>query len=403
MFNSLPLRLTVLSNSLVFSTAVPIFGSYRALKQNDVTLIRTWLIYWVVISLQFNLESYFGLLLSILPFFQLFRFGFILWLVLPQTQGASLMYTTYIEPFLDTHDQEIDNYIVSGMDTLKQLGLDYLTRTVYYAREYASYFMFQTEVRPYQPSATSPDATQHQDEQLSGSYMNNFFSRFKQPPSFSLYADASGPSKPSMTNPPFLSEPNTGTLGPNLWNSVFKAGAAALQSSLSQHQIPQQQQSSQPLPSHFDRKSDTPGPAAGSSNASFSHMLNTLNSQLQTENASTTSRSSTGVEIPATSSSSSTGIKFGTELAQGADRLRDDIRPRGGLSQVPSSTSVNSDSGFDIIKHDETGPELDETSSLLTRDPHSPTSPVASTSRGWFGWKKSRDQGEFPEKPVKLE
>ncbi|KAF5098694.1 hypothetical protein D0Z00_001947 [Geotrichum galactomycetum] len=323
---------------------------------------------------------------------------------MPQTQGASQMYTTYIEPFLDTHDQEIDNYIVTGMETLKQLGLDYLTRTVYYAREYASHFMFQTDVRPYQPSAASPSATQNQNEQINGSYMNDFFSRFKQPPSFSMHADASASSKPSTTTPPFLSEPNTGTLGPNLWNSVFKAGAAALQSSLSQHQIPQQQQSSRPTPSQFDSTSGTSRPAAAStSNASFSSMLNTLNSQLQTNNASSTSRSFPGVEVSSTSSSSSTSVKFSAELAPGADLLSGDIRPRGGLSQVPSSTSVNSDSGFDIIKHDETGPDSDETSSLLAGDSRSPTSPVAGSSRGWFGWKKSRDQDEFPEKPVKLE
>lgn len=321
--------------------------------------------------------------------------------MMPQTQGASQVYTTYIKPFLDTHDEEIDDYIVTGLETLKELGADYLTRSLYYAREYASHFMFQTEVRPYQPSTTTFASSSNHNEKLSGSYMDNFFSRLKQPPSFSLSMDDPASSQSSTTKPVFLSEPSTDNLGPSLWNSVFKAGAAVLQSSLSQHK-PLQQHLSQPTVSSFARCNEKSEPPADSlPDKSFSSMLNALNDQLQTNNASPADYLSTGVDLSSGSAPSSTGVKSRSEMAQTAAILNADVRVS--LSQVPSSTSLNSDNEFDIIKHEETGPDADETSSLLTRNPHSPTSPAAGDSRGWFGWKKSRNENEFPKKSVKLE
>lgn len=317
--------------------------------------------------------------------------------MMPQTQGASQVYTTYIEPFLDTHDEEIDNYIVTALETLKELGADYLTRSLYYAREYASHFMFQTEVRSYQPSTTAFVSNSNHNEKLSGSYMDNFFLRLKQPPSFSLSMDAPASRQLSTTKPVFLSEPSTDNLGPSLWNSVFKAGAAVLQSSLSQ-----QQHSSQPTVSSFARSNEKSSPPANSHpDKSFGSMLNALNDQLQTNNASPTDYLSTGVDLSSGSAPSSIGVKSRSEMAQTTAILNTNVRVS--LSQVPSSTSLNSDNEFDIIKHEETGPDVDETSSLLTRNPHSPTSPAADDSRGWFGWKKSRSENKFPKKSVKIE
>lgn len=91
----------------------PMFASYRALVSNDISLIRPWLMYWVVFAtLQFA-EEVFRPIVRLVPFYGLFKTGFILWLVLPQTQGAIQLYQTKLEPWLRGHNAEIDNFVNS--------------------------------------------------------------------------------------------------------------------------------------------------------------------------------------------------------------------------------------------------------------------------------------------------
>lgn len=145
MFDILFRGLTSLA-SFVF----PVLASYKSMEHNDVSLIRPWLIYWVVVALQLTVESYFGFLLQFVPFYYLFRFLLTLWLVLPQFQGASKVYLGYVEPFLRKHETEIDHCISKTYKTCRNLSTEYVSMLVEMLKESVRAMIFG-------PSSSSGD------------------------------------------------------------------------------------------------------------------------------------------------------------------------------------------------------------------------------------------------------
>jgi receptor expression-enhancing protein 1/2/3/4 len=91
--------------------------------------------YWVVLSLFTLAESWTWFILSWLPFYSLFRLALLAYLVLPQTQGARLLYTSYVHPFLAVHEAEIDDMISRGHDRAKAAGLQYLKKAIEYIKQ----------------------------------------------------------------------------------------------------------------------------------------------------------------------------------------------------------------------------------------------------------------------------
>lgn len=349
--------------SLLASTALPIFGSYRALQKNDQTLLRSWLMYWVVISLQFSLETYFGFLVTVLPFFQFFRFLFILWLVLPQTQGASQIYENHIATFLELHERQIDVYVYNACNNIKILGADYLARFLHYAKEYAAHYTMNTEIHPYSPPAqpepshvgiaASPSAA-------GSSFIDNFFSKYKQPPSYSHVEESPTEVSSSHNSPP----------EPPLWKSMVQLGVSAINYSM---QLPKRS---------ADPSRDAPPPAVPSSTGSFGSMMNQLEHQLTGTPSAPASRSVSGV--------STTG-RDAPSLSVPHVRSGVDI------PKAPSTSSLND---FDIIKYDESvapSGSGDENDSLLSHATHH-----SHRSSSWFKWKKDEAE-EHPAKPVKLD
>ncbi|KAL9615318.1 MAG: hypothetical protein Q9167_000289 [Letrouitia subvulpina] len=128
----------------------PIFASYKALRTSDPAQLTPWLMYWVVISC-FSLVEYWtffvlswsvfrcrlgylnGLDIGI-PFYAYFRLTLLSYLVLPQTQGARLIYQSYVHPFLAHHESEIDLFITQTHDRAKTVGLQYLKNAVNFVK-----------------------------------------------------------------------------------------------------------------------------------------------------------------------------------------------------------------------------------------------------------------------------
>lgn len=62
-----------------------------------------WLIYWVVLSCFKCGETLFGFIFRLIPMFKLVKMLFILYLTLPQFRGATLIFETLLQPFVDKH------------------------------------------------------------------------------------------------------------------------------------------------------------------------------------------------------------------------------------------------------------------------------------------------------------
>ena len=60
---------------------------------------------------------------------------FFLYLVLPQTQGAKILYLDYLEPYIVHHETRIDNFISEAHERLQQMGLGYINVIVEFIRE----------------------------------------------------------------------------------------------------------------------------------------------------------------------------------------------------------------------------------------------------------------------------
>ncbi|OIW24625.1 hypothetical protein CONLIGDRAFT_584082, partial [Coniochaeta ligniaria NRRL 30616] len=127
----------------------PLFASYKALQTSDPAQLTPWLMYWVVLACALLVESWTDWFLVWIPFYAYLRLLFLLYLVLPQTQGARIIYQSHIQPWLADNEQAIEDFIASAHHRLKQAGITYLKRAIE---------MLRTNVLGLPPSPPSPSA-----------------------------------------------------------------------------------------------------------------------------------------------------------------------------------------------------------------------------------------------------
>ncbi|KAL2048672.1 hypothetical protein N7G274_000584 [Stereocaulon virgatum] len=121
--------------SSIITILFPIFASYKALRTSDPAQLTPWLMYWVVLSCFSLVESWTWFVLSWVPLYAYLRLLILSYLVLPQTQGAKLLYQKHVHPFLAQHEHDIDNLITSAHDRAKSAGLIYLKRAIEFIKE----------------------------------------------------------------------------------------------------------------------------------------------------------------------------------------------------------------------------------------------------------------------------
>ncbi|KAF7717338.1 Uncharacterized protein PECH_002032 [Penicillium ucsense] len=121
--------------SSVITILFPIFASYKALRSADPSQLAPWLMYWVVLSVLLLAESWTVFIIGWFPFYSWIRLIFLCYLVLPQTQGARMLYQEYVDPFLFHHEQEIEEFIGRSHEQAKALGLQYFYKTIDLIRE----------------------------------------------------------------------------------------------------------------------------------------------------------------------------------------------------------------------------------------------------------------------------
>ncbi|KAA8898960.1 TB2/DP1, HVA22 family-domain-containing protein [Sphaerosporella brunnea] len=152
--------------------AFPIFASYKALKANDPAQLTPWLMYWIVLACVLCVESWVGWAVSWLPFYHDIRAGFMLWLVLPQTQGATQLYLEHVHPTLNKHEAEIEEFISRAHDQAKAAGAEYIQHLIDVVK--------QTVFGIVLPQAEDQPATPPPHD--AASFAQALFSRWRVPP-----------------------------------------------------------------------------------------------------------------------------------------------------------------------------------------------------------------------------
>ncbi|MCJ1379831.1 hypothetical protein MMC17_002934 [Xylographa soralifera] len=152
--------------SSLLTILFPVFASYKALRTSDPAQLTPWLMYWVSFALVTLFEAWTWYLVSWIPLYAYIRLMILSYLVLPQTQGARLLYQSHIHPFLAQHEASIEQFITTTHDRAKKAGLGYIEQLIEYLK--SSLFGMQ-------PRATS-ESHNPQD-----SYAQSLLSRFNLP------------------------------------------------------------------------------------------------------------------------------------------------------------------------------------------------------------------------------
>lgn len=89
----------------------PAFESLKALESARDQDDRKWLTYWVVFSTFNFLEHLIEFIVGLVPFYFVIKMGFLLWLYLPFSNGAEMIYDKYVYPLFKEYESEIDDAI----------------------------------------------------------------------------------------------------------------------------------------------------------------------------------------------------------------------------------------------------------------------------------------------------
>ena len=149
---------------------MPAYLCYKSLRTGDPALVHSWAIYFIMLSLFLLAESWIWIVTWI-PFYSWFRLFFLLYLVLPQTQGAKHLYLEYFEPYIVHHERQIDDFIGQTHRQLEHMGLGYMNIVVEWLREKV---LGQASPQP-RAANVAPGAGGY------GSYATDLLSRFAMP------------------------------------------------------------------------------------------------------------------------------------------------------------------------------------------------------------------------------
>ncbi|KAH8987936.1 TB2/DP1, HVA22 family-domain-containing protein, partial [Lactarius hatsudake] len=96
--------------SCVAAFLYPGYASFKTLSQRPASEedLERWLMYWSVLACVIGVEYLAEWLVSWIPFYFLVKMLFLLYIALPQTQGASYLYRTQLAPTLRAHESQID-------------------------------------------------------------------------------------------------------------------------------------------------------------------------------------------------------------------------------------------------------------------------------------------------------
>ncbi|SPO41663.1 uncharacterized protein PSFLO_07145 [Pseudozyma flocculosa] len=115
-----------------------------------------WLIYWSVFACLALAEGTFGWTWRWLPFYWEIRLLFNLWLVLPQTRGATWLYVNHLHPFLQGQEDNIDRIVDDAKARIRTETRGLLGKVL------GGVFAAQDDARP---SGAAPPPQQQQQQQ----------------------------------------------------------------------------------------------------------------------------------------------------------------------------------------------------------------------------------------------
>ncbi|KAJ3192546.1 hypothetical protein HDU67_005426, partial [Dinochytrium kinnereticum] len=105
----------------------PAYMSFKAIESTNKDDDRQWLTYWCVFGFLNVLEFFSDILLYWIPFYYVFKAGLIVYLILPQFKGATVIYNTVLRPYLLKEQGSIDEGISKIRTSAASAAADIVT------------------------------------------------------------------------------------------------------------------------------------------------------------------------------------------------------------------------------------------------------------------------------------
>ncbi|KAF9785839.1 TB2/DP1, HVA22 family-domain-containing protein [Thelephora terrestris] len=100
-----------------FAFLLPSFATYKALSRRDIDAVQNLSMYWCTVGVLVGIEHVCEWLICWFPFYWEVKTLFLLFLALPQTQGSTWVYQSYLEPFFRQNEHDLDQGILSTQST----------------------------------------------------------------------------------------------------------------------------------------------------------------------------------------------------------------------------------------------------------------------------------------------
>lgn len=86
----------------------PAYWSIKAIESKETDDDKQWLTYWTVFSLFIILELFCGVFLRFIPFYFFIKLAFLIWLFMPNTQGAVFVYNNFLRKLFKQYEKDLD-------------------------------------------------------------------------------------------------------------------------------------------------------------------------------------------------------------------------------------------------------------------------------------------------------
>jgi|TARA_B100000524_G_C23641593_1_gene366859 hypothetical protein len=104
------------TSALLLSVAgvlAPCYSSFKTLRAKHASkhgTVNDWTIYWIIFAIFRALEVPADVFLCWVPFYYDFKVAFVVWLWIPYSRGAQVLYTGTVEPWLRKQQPALDEY-----------------------------------------------------------------------------------------------------------------------------------------------------------------------------------------------------------------------------------------------------------------------------------------------------
>ncbi|MFM7854556.1 MAG: HVA22/TB2/DP1 family protein, partial [Flammeovirgaceae bacterium] len=96
----------------IVGTLFPAYLSMRSIETFETDIEKQWITYWVLFSLFNLLDKLSVIFIFYLPFYYFIKYIFLVWLFLPNFNGASILYDTFSSNHLKKVETIIDKNII---------------------------------------------------------------------------------------------------------------------------------------------------------------------------------------------------------------------------------------------------------------------------------------------------